>query len=55
MRYSTEQLSNRRWGIYANNRLLATIGCYKTCLEILKLLKNQQNRISDRIEIKTAA
>ena len=64
MRYSTEQLSNRRWGIYADNRLLASIGCYKTCLKILKMLEPQQdkNKLSDRdsqpkhrIEIKIAA
>ena len=59
MRYSTEQLSNRRWGIYADDRLLATVGCYKTCLKILKLLEYRLGKISqlgDRIKtIKTAA
>ena len=58
MRYLTKQLSNRRWGIYADDRLLASVGCHKTCLKILKLLshKHQQDRNNrDRIEIKTAA
>ena len=61
MRYSTEQLSNRRWGIYADDRLLATVGCHRTCLKILKLLshkhqQNKTNKLRDRIQIiKTAA
>ena len=61
MRYSTEQLSNRRWGIYADDRLLATVGCHKICVKILKLLsqKHQQdktNQLGDRLRIiKTAA
>ncbi len=63
MRYSSEQLSNRRWGIYADDRLLASVGCYKTCLKILKLLSEKQkyhqdktSELRDRIQIiKTAA
>ena len=61
MHYSTEQLSNRRWGIYVDDRLLATVGCHKTCVKILKLLsqKHQEdktNKLCDRIQIiKTAA
>lgn len=47
MRYSTEQLSNRQWGIYADDRLLASVGSYKKCLEILKLLENRQERINN--------
>ena len=63
MHYSTEQLSNRRWGIYVDDRLLASVGCYKTCLKILKLLSEKQkyrqyktSELRDRIQIiKTAA
>lgn len=61
MRYSTKQLSNLRWGIYEDARLLATLGCYETCLVILKRLEqkyqhNKINKLGDRIQIaKTAA
>ena len=65
MRYSTKQLSNQQWGIYADDRLLASIGCYKKCLKILKMLEPQQDKNDKfgdcdpcrrhRIEIKTAA
>ncbi len=39
MNYSIEQLSNGRWGLKAETRLLATIGCHETGLKILTLLK----------------
>ena len=38
MNYSSEQLPNGRWGIYGQGKLLATIGCYQTCQEILRRL-----------------
>ena len=38
MNYSSEQLPNGRWGIYEQGKLLATIGCYQTCKEILSRL-----------------
>jgi hypothetical protein len=38
MNYSSEQLPNGRWGIYQQGKLLATIGCYHTCQEILSRL-----------------
>ena len=39
MNYSIEQLTNGRWGIYAEQKLLATIGCHQTALRILALLQ----------------
>lgn len=56
MRYSTEQLPNRRWGIYADGRLLATLGCHKTCLKILELLSEKHQpdkteKLHDRIPV----
>ena len=38
MNYSSERLPNGRWGIYQQGKLLATIGCYSTCQEILSRL-----------------
>ncbi len=52
MNYSIEQLPNKRWGIYAELRLLATIGSYQNALTILTLLqtgkkfKAKQQKIS---------
>ena len=40
MNYSIEQLPNKRWGIYAELRLLATIGSYQNALTILTLLQS---------------
>ncbi len=52
MSYSIKQLSDQGWGIYADEKLLATLGCYDRCLKVLKLLQSskmliaKQNRIS---------
>lgn len=42
MNYSYNRLPNGRWGIYEQDKLLATIGCYQTCQEIVKLLAERQ-------------
>ena len=42
MSFSIGQLSNRRWGIYSDSKLLATYGCHNTCLKVLKLLQTKQ-------------
>ncbi len=39
MNYYSQELANQRWGIYEEHKLLATIGCYKTCQRIVTLLK----------------
>ncbi|MGF1540338.1 MAG: hypothetical protein ACFCU5_07785 [Pleurocapsa sp.] len=42
MNYYYNRLPNGRWGIYEQGKLLATIGCYQTCQEILKLLAERK-------------
>ena len=59
MNYSLRQLSGQRWGIYVENKLLATLGCHKTGLKVLEFLQNK-NRLRKphqvfRQTIKTAA
>ena len=39
MNYYSQELANQRWGIYEETKLLATIGCHKTCQRIITLLK----------------
>ncbi len=39
MNYSIKQLPNKRWGIYLQFSLLATIGCYEKAEKILGLLQ----------------
>ncbi len=36
--YSFKQTQDRRWGIYAGDRLLATVGSYEACQSIGKFL-----------------
>ena len=48
MNYSSEQLPNGRWGIYGQSKLLATIGCYSTCQEILSLLAKRKSHNSNK-------
>jgi hypothetical protein len=40
MSYSCKQLSNGRWGIYQDIKLLATIGCHQTCQKIVTSLSS---------------
>ena len=47
MNYSSEQLPNGRWGIYGQGKLLATIGCYSTCQEILNWLAKRKSNNSN--------
>ena len=44
MNYYSQELANQRWGIYEEHKLLATIGCYKTCQRIVTLLKASNTR-----------
>ena len=41
MAYSIHKLSNERWGIYSQDRLLATHGCYQTSLLVIELLQKK--------------
>ena len=51
MSYSIKQLSDQRWGIYADEKLLATLGCHDRRLKVLTLLQTskmliaKQNRV----------
>ena len=37
-KYSFQQVDNQRWGIYIQDRLLATIGSYEACKSIQESL-----------------
>ncbi|MEM8721843.1 MAG: hypothetical protein AAGE84_21525 [Cyanobacteria bacterium P01_G01_bin.39] len=39
MSYSIKQVANQRWGIYLENKLLATLSCRNTSLKVLKLMQ----------------
>lgn len=36
--YKFKEIDNKRWGIYLENRLLATVGSYEACESIGKSL-----------------
>ena len=39
MSYKHKQLDNGRWGIFIEDRLVASIGCVDTCKKILQFLE----------------
>lgn len=41
MLYNSKQLPNGRWGIFIDNKLVASIGCPKTCKKIVKSLESR--------------
>lgn len=41
LKYEIKQTENQRWGIYQNNRLLATVGSYEACESIWKYLQKE--------------
>lgn len=41
MHYSLGQLPNERWGIYCDDKLLASIGCHQSGLQMLAQLQNK--------------
>jgi hypothetical protein len=41
MLYHSKQLQNGRWGIFINNQLVASIGCFDTCQKIIQFLENR--------------
>lgn len=49
MSYLIKQLPNQRWGIYAEKKLLATIGCHNTCIQVLELLKKRRRESIDTL------
>jgi hypothetical protein len=51
MHYSIKQLSNQRWGIYLETKLLATLGCYDKCLTVLELLQSQKRTGANKYKV----
>ena len=51
--YSFRQTENKRWGIYLEDRLLATVGSYEACLSIGKSLNENLSR-EDSLKAKMA-
>jgi hypothetical protein len=51
MKYHAQQLPDGRWGIYQELQLLATIGCQKTCQEVLDCLKKPDQKKPKRIDL----
>lgn len=43
MHYYSKKLPNGRWGIYLEFKLLATIGCYKSCQKLLNSLNDENS------------
>ncbi|HEY9771221.1 MAG TPA: hypothetical protein V6C71_22455 [Coleofasciculaceae cyanobacterium] len=41
LKYEIKQTENQRWGIYQDNRLLATVGNYEACESIWKYLQKE--------------
>ena len=41
MKYRIEPVENQRWGIYQDERLLATYGSYEACESIWKYLQQE--------------
>ena len=39
-KYKFEQIEDKRWGIYLQGRLLATVGSYEACRSIKQLSNN---------------
>ena len=54
MLYSYKQLRNGRYGIFANDRLIASIGCLNTCKKIIYFLEMRTtNRNISGLEIRS--
>lgn len=55
--YKIEQTGNQRWGIYQDDRLLATVGSYEACESIWKYLQKELSyteNIKSRISYRNA-
>ncbi len=49
--YEFKETENKRWGIYLQNRLLATVGSYEACKSIWQCLSQ---KLSYRDSLKSA-
>lgn len=45
--YSIKQAADQRWGIYQDEKLLATIGSYEACESIWKYLQQELSYTED--------
>ena len=45
MSYKSKQLENGRWGIFTEDRLIASIGCFDTCQEIIRFLETRSSEL----------
>lgn len=43
MLYSYKQLSNGRWGIFIDDKMVASIGCADTCKIIIEFLEHRSS------------
>jgi|GEM_PF-3202752 len=41
MLYHSQKLENERWGIFFDDQLVATVGCYDTSQKIIYFLKSR--------------
>ena len=51
MTFNSKQLPNGRWGIYCDLKLLASIGCPKTCKKIIRYLESSTQRKPFKIDL----
>ncbi len=47
MNYKIKQAADQRWGIYQDEKLLATIGSYEACESIWKYLQQELSYTED--------
>lgn len=53
MLYHSQKLNNERWGIFFEDRLIATIGCYDTSQKIINILENRLSRSENPLTIES--
>lgn len=51
MKYHAQQLPNGRWGIYKELQLLASVGCERTCQELVSCLISPKTKKPQRIDL----
>ncbi len=51
MSYYAAQLPDGRWGIFENDRMLATIGSQEECRDLMKLLNHRKNTPKGKSEM----
>jgi len=57
LKYTIKQATDKRWGIYQDEKLLATIGSYEACESIWKYLQQElsyTDNIKSRLSYRNA-